>query len=209
MENDSLANPCAIIYILVTMDIDNVMLDRLRKSLESSPVVRMGDYDYFISPITDGIPSMDPRVLNEVIDAIIQIGEFDCDLITTPEAMGIPIAVGLSQRLGIPYNVIRKKKYGLSDEVSVTQCTGYASGTLHINGIKKGDRIVLVDDVISTGGTLSAILKALKSIGAVVKDVIVVVEKGDAKSKIEMELGAKIKTLVRVEVRNGRVVVLT
>lgn len=209
MEKNPLTDSCAIIYILVDMDIDDVMLNRLRRSLESSPVVRMGDYDYFISPITDGIPSMDPGVLNEVIDAIIQIGEFDCDLITTPEAMGIPIAVGLSQRLGIPYNVIRKKKYGLPDEVSVIQCTGYATGELYINGVKKGDRIVLVDDVISTGGTLSAILKALKSLGAIIKDVIVVVEKGDVKSRIEMELGVNIKTLVRVEVRNGHVVILT
>jgi adenine phosphoribosyltransferase len=169
----------------------------------------MGDYDYFISPITDGIPSMDPVVLDEVIDAIVQIGEFDCDLITTPEAMGIPIAVGLSQRLGIPYNVIRKKKYGLPDEVSVIQCTGYSKRELYINGVKRGDRVVLVDDVISTGGTLSAILRALKDLGAIIKDVIIVVEKGNVKSKIENELGIKIKTLVRVEIRNGHVVVLT
>lgn len=209
MENYSLTDFVSTIYILTETNTDGVMLNRLRRSLESSPVVRMGDYDYFISPITDGIPYMDPRVLKEVIDAIIEIGEFDCDLITTPEAMGIPIAVGLSQRLGIPYNVIRKKKYGLRDEVSVIQCTGYSTRELYINGIKKGDRIVLVDDVISTGGTLSAILKALKSLRAIIKDVIIVIEKGNVKSRIEKELGVKIKTLVRVEVRDGQVVVLT
>ena len=43
------------------------MLDKLKRSLEESPVVRMGEYDYFVNPVTDGIPSMDPVVLEETL----------------------------------------------------------------------------------------------------------------------------------------------
>jgi len=50
-------------------------LERLRASLAGSPVVRFGDYDYFVHPITDGIPLGDPKVLEEVSDALARLGE--------------------------------------------------------------------------------------------------------------------------------------
>jgi len=181
----------------------------LKRSLEESPVVRMGDYDYFVHPITDGIPRMDPSVLQEVLDRILEVGDFDCDLILAPEAMGIPLAVPLSLRTGIPYNVVRKRRYGLPGEVSLQQTTGYSRTDMFINGISEGDRVVIVDDVISTGGTIAAIVKALQGMGALIVDIIVVVEKGDRRPILERELGVVIKTLVKVEVRQGRTRVLT
>ena len=185
------------------------MLDRLKRSLEQSPVVSMGDYDYFVNPITDGIPSMDPEVLSEVIDRMVEIGDLECDLIVAPEAMGIPLAVPLSLRTGVPYNIVRKRRYGLPGEVSLKQNTGYARNDMFINGIAPGDRVVIVDDVISTGGTMLAIIKALQGLGVHIVDVIVVVEKGDRKAEIENELGVRIKTMVKVEMRQGRVVIVT
>jgi len=180
----------------------------LKASLEKSPIVKIGSYDYFVHPITDGIPQMDPLVLVEVLDAIKEVGDFHCDVIVAPEAMGIPLAVPLSLELGIPYNVVRKKRYGLPGEVSITQLTGYSKSEMYINGIRKGEKVVVVDDVISTGGTLRAVIKALQSIGADIIDVIIVVEKGNNRPGLEKELGLAIKTLVKVEVREGKLVVL-
>jgi adenine phosphoribosyltransferase len=87
------------------------MLERLKKSLEAAPIVRKGDYDYFVHPITDGVPRMDPMVLAETLDAIKEVGDFHCDVILAAEAMGIPLAVPLSLELGIPYTVVRKRRY--------------------------------------------------------------------------------------------------
>jgi len=185
------------------------MLERLKDSLEHSPVVLFGNYPYFVNPITDGIPSMDPQVLDEVLDRIYDICDFQCDLIVGAEAMAIPLIVPLALMTGIPYNVVRKKKYGLPGEVSVRQTTGYSEKDLYINGLKEGDRVVIVDDVISTGGTLKAIVQALKAMGVEVTDIIVVVQKTDGLERLEAELGMKIKTLVRVDVKDGKVRVLT
>ena len=184
------------------------MLDRFKRSLESSPIVKMGDYDYFVNPITDGIPRMDPLMLVEVLDGFKEIGDFHCDLLIAPEAMGIPLAVPLSLELGIPYNVVRKKRYGLPGEVSVTQLTGYSKSEMYINGISKGERVVLVDDVISTGGTIRAVIRALQVIGVDLVDIIIAVEKGKYREEVERELGVRIKTLVKVEVRDGKLIVL-
>jgi adenine phosphoribosyltransferase len=185
------------------------MLERLKKCLEAAPVVRMNDYDYFVNPITDGVPRMDPMVLAETLDAIKEVGDFHCDLIVTPEAMGIPLAVPLSLELGIPYAVLRKRRYGLPGELEINQWTGYAQREMFINDIKPGERVVLVDDVMSTGGTITAVVRGLREIGAEIVDVIVVVEKGDKKEEIEKQLGIMIKTLVKVKVRDGKLVVLS
>lgn len=183
------------------------MLERLKKSVLECPVVKIGQYQYFVHPITDGIPCMDPLVLQEAVDGILEVGDFDCDLILAPEAMGIHLAVPISLRLGIPYNVIRKRSYGLPGEVNIAQFTGYSKADMFINGVKKGDRVVIVDDVLSTGGTLRAIVHALKNtIGAEVVDIVMVFEKTAHKAELEQELGVKIKTLLKVDVVNGKTV---
>jgi adenine phosphoribosyltransferase len=184
------------------------MLENLRRSLEAAPIVKMGDYDYFVHPVTDGIPYMEATVMKEIIDRMQNMGDFDCDYIVAPEAMGIPLAVPLTLRTGIPYNVVRKRRYGLPGEVSVHQVTGYSAKEMYINGIRSGDRVVIVDDVISTGGTMRALVQAFRKMGVEIVDIIVVVEKGNRKEELEAELKVKIKTLVKVEVREGKLVVL-
>jgi adenine phosphoribosyltransferase len=184
------------------------MLENLRRSLEAAPIVKMGDYDYFVHPVTDGIPYMEAAVMKEIIDRMQNMGDFDCDYIVAPQAMGIPLAVPLTLRTGIPYNVVRKRRYGLPGEVSVHQVTGYSAKEMYINGLHSGDRVVIVDDVISTGGTIRALVQAFRKMGVRIVDIIVVVEKGNRKEELEAELNVKIKTLVKVEVREGKLVVL-
>ncbi len=127
-------------------------LKHLEKSLYEAPIVKKGDYDYVIHPITDGVPYITPELLKEVTDEmkkhIKKCGKFD--RIVTMEAMGIPLATSLSLDLGIPFTIIRKRQYGLPGEVSVEQVTGYSKSKMYINGLKKGDTIILVDDVLST-----------------------------------------------------------
>jgi len=185
------------------------MLERLKESLERSEVVRFGEYQYFVHPVTDGIPAMDPAVLDEVLNRIYDLMDMDVDYLVGAEAMAIPLIASLSLMTGIPYNVVRKRRYGLPGEVSVRQTTGYSEKDLYINGLKKGDRVLLLDDVVSTGGTLRAVVKALQEMGVEVRDIIVVVRKTDRLEELERDLGQSVRTLVSVEVRDGKVRVLT
>lgn len=183
-------------------------LERLKKDLEASPVVKMGDYDYFVNPITDGIPKMDPRILDEIICEFKKIGNFDCDMIVAPESMGIPIAVPLSLQMNIPYCIVRKKRFGLPGEIKITQVTGYSQTEMFINGISKGDRVTIVDSVVSSGGTLKALIEGLRKADAEIVDILTVIEKGDKKEMIEKALGVKIKTLVKIELTKQGVKIL-
>ncbi|MBI5001368.1 MAG: purine phosphoribosyltransferase family protein [Euryarchaeota archaeon] len=181
------------------------MLKRVKETLRDAPVVKFGDYMYFVHPVTDGVPEMTPTLLEEIVDEIVKIADLDCDRLITAEAMGIPVTTALSLKTGLPFSIIRKREYRLPGEFKVDQQTGYSNGTMSINGVRKGDRVVFIDVVLSTGGTLRAIVKALRSIGAVLKDVIIVVEKGEGKAALEKELGVCIKTLVKVDIVDGKV----
>lgn len=183
------------------------MLDLLKKSLEETPIVKKGEYDYFVHPITDGIPKMEPELLDEVISNIIEIGNMDCDKIVAAEAMAIPLSVALSMKIEKPYVVIRKRQYGLPGEVSIEQITGYSKTNMFVNGVYEGDRVLIVDDVLSTGGTLRAIVHALRSIGAEIVDTVIVFNKLGNKEVLEEELDLRIKVLLNVQVENGKVVI--
>ena len=184
------------------------MLERLTKSLLEAPIFKRGEYNYFIHPITDGVPEVRPELIREVTGHIMRIADLEVDKIVTVEAMGIPIGIGLSIICDIPLVIIRKRKYGLPGEIEVSQVTGYSKSQLFLNGINKGDRVIVVDDVISTGGTLLATLQSLKVAGAVVKDVVVVIRRGEGVERLRAE-GYVVKTMVDVEVDENHVTSVT
>ncbi len=102
-------------------------LHRLRESLRNAPVIWKGDYPYFIHPITDGVPRLDPLVLKAVTDLCEVAIEWEgVDLILGIEAMGLPLTAPLSIRTGIPLIIARKRSYGLEGEVTIGQETGYS-----------------------------------------------------------------------------------
>ena len=117
------------------------MFEKLVESLINSPIVKKGDYDYFVNPITDGIPLVDSELLQEVSEAVSQYANINVDKIVCVEAMGIHLATALSLLTDIPFVVVRKRSHGLEGEIAVHQTTGYSEGELYINGIKKGDRV--------------------------------------------------------------------
>jgi len=171
------------------------MLDRLVESLETCPMVKRGEYNYFIHPITDGVPVVSPALLRDVCSAMIKMLDLNgVDKIVVVEAMGIHIGAVLSVMTDIPMTVMRKREYKLPGEVAVHQTTGYSKGELYINGIGKGDRVVIIDDVVSTGGTMRALLQALEIAGAEVVDICIAIQRG------KPDIGRPYKSLVRVDV---------
>jgi len=176
------------------------MLDSLKASLQQATIVKRGEYSYFQHPLTDGAPAIDPNLLRDICVHIIQTTNLDVDLILTMEAMGIHIATMLSALTNIPFNIIRKKPCYLPHEVTIDQSTGYGKGKMYLNSIQKGQKILIIDAVISTGGTLIGVLDALKKIGATVSDIICVIERGNGKKQVKKHTGFDVKTLITLQV---------
>ena len=183
-------------------------MDKLRESLESAPIVEKGDYHYFVHPISDGVPVLRPELMREIVIRIIRKANLeDVDKIVAPEAMGIHISTAVSLMTDIPLVVVRKRKYGLENEVSISQVTGYSETEMYINDINEDDRLLVLDDVLSTGGTLKALLTALDGIGAEVVDTVIVIKKVGGENKLE-DFDHQPKTLVNVAVEGGELVIV-
>ena len=179
-------------------------------SLRGSPIIWKGEYPYFIHPISDGIPRMDADVLRATRDLIVEMVDWsNIDLIVSVEAMGLPLLATVGDATGKPTVVIRKRQYGMEGEVRVDVATGYSQSTTYINDIAPGERILIVDDVISTGGTLEPILDTLEEMGVILQDIVIAIEKGEGRERLAKERPEwPIRTLARIDIINGRVEIL-
>ena len=182
-------------------------LEKLQDSLRGAPIIWKGDYPYFIHPISDGIPRMEAEVLRATRDLIVDMVEWsEIDIIVSVEAMGLPLLAAVGEATGKPTVVIRKRSYGMEGEVRVDVSTGYSSSTAYINDIKPGERVLVVDDVISTGGTLEPLLQALEEMGAILKGVVIAIEKGEGRERLAKERpNWPIRTLAKIDIVEGRV----
>ncbi|WP_135830099.1 hypoxanthine/guanine phosphoribosyltransferase [Halorussus halobius] len=182
-------------------------MEKLKRSLLDAPIIEKDGYHYFVHPISDGIPVLEPGLLREIVIQIIRKAELeDVDKIVTPAAMGIHISTAVSLMTDIPVVVIRKREYGLDGEVALSQQTGYSENEMYINNVVEGDRVLLLDDVLSTGGTMKAITEALEHIGADVADVLAVIKKVGPNELDDTDYD--VKTLINVDVEDGEVVIV-
>ena len=114
----------------------------------------------------------------------------ECDVILTAESKGIPLAYEMSRQLGIPYVVARKSvKLYMKNVVSVEvkSITTANIQTLYLDGAKadmlKNKRVMIVDDVISTGESLKALEKLTETSGGIITAKSAVLAEGDASER--------------------------
>ena len=184
-------------------------LQKLQNSVIEAPVVWRGDYPYFIHPLTDGVPRQTSDLLSATRDLLLHRVDWDeVDLILSVEAMGLPLASVLSVATGIPTVVARKRSYGLEGERIIDQSTGYSKGEIWINDVNPGERVLVVDDVISTGGTMEPVIDALIDMGVKLSGVWTIFEKDRGMQNLIDKHGWPLHSLVRIEMVDGVVNVL-
>ncbi len=108
---------------------------------------------------------------NEAIDRMAELVDGEqIDLIAAPEARGFIFAAPLATRLGCGFVPIRKQGKLPYKVTTVTYDLEYGQDTIamHVDAVTPGARVVLVDDVLATGGTMKACADLVESRGALV-----------------------------------------
>ena len=120
-----------------------------------------------------------------------KVKEFD--VIVTPEAKSIPLAYELSRQSGKPYVVARKGlKVYMRDPISVavTSITTQHEQHLYLGNddveLMKGKKVLIVDDVISTGESLYAIEELVKKAGGNIVGKMAILAEGDAQERADL-----------------------
>jgi adenine phosphoribosyltransferase (EC 2.4.2.7) len=102
----------------------------------------------------------------------------DFDLIVGPESRGFIFGVPIAYNLNKAFVPVRKKGKLPCETVSVDYELEYgkASIEIHKDAIKPGQKVVIVDDLIATGGTIEAITKLVEMLGGEVVKIIFLIE---------------------------------
>lgn len=94
-------------------------------------------------------------------------GEYNADYICSPEARGFIFGCPLANILKVGFVPIRKKNKLPRETISVSYDLEYGTDELHMHkdAIKKGSRVIIVDDLIAIGGTLKACAELVEKAG--------------------------------------------
>lgn len=117
--------------------------------------------------------------LHAAIDAMQdKVKDLDFDVIAGPESRGFIFGTPMAYNLHKPFVLIRKKGKLPCETVSVEYALEYGTATIemHKDSIKPGQKVLIVDDLIATGGTTEAMIKLVESLGGEVVGVDVLME---------------------------------
>jgi len=141
-----------------------------------------------------------PRAFRRAVDELVQpYAGLKIDKIAGTEARGFILRGAVAQQLSAGFLPIRKKGKLPRDTVRVAYSLEYGVDEMemHLDAVQPGEKVILVDDLIATGGTAVAATQLLRQMGAEVVSACFVIDLPDlgGRRKLE-ELGVDVRTLV-------------
>ncbi|MFD7666327.1 adenine phosphoribosyltransferase [Streptomyces sp. NPDC059788] len=136
----------------------------------------------------------DPAAFGALTDALAALCErYEADKVVGLEARGFILAAPVAVRAGIGFVPVRKagKLPGATLRQAYDLEYGTAEIEIHANAVAPGDRVLVIDDVLATGGTADASLQLIRRAGAEVAGVAVLLELGFLAGRQRLEPGLK------------------
>ena len=131
-----------------------------------------------------------PDAFRESCDILYErYKDMDIDKIVGIDARGFVFGAVLAYKLGIGFVPVRKKGKLPWKTIEETYSLEYGQGTLeiHEDAIQKGENIIIVDDLIATGGTVGATVSLVKKLGARIIECAFIVELPDLKGREKIQ----------------------
>jgi adenine phosphoribosyltransferase len=142
----------------------------------------------------------DARAFRRAVDELVQPwAGMKIDKVAGIEARGFILGGAVAHQVSAGFIPIRKKGKLPHKRVSVTYALEYGEDEIemHADALVKGERVVLVDDLIATGGTAEAAIKLLRQLGAEVLAACFVIDLPELGGAAKLRaLGVPVRTLV-------------
>jgi adenine phosphoribosyltransferase len=148
------------------------------------PIVKIGPKMSIASFNLLGDTELVEKIASQMIE---EIKKFDFDYIVGPEVKVVPLIYQISHQLKIPrYIIARKKIMGYMKNPVLSKIkTDFVLDGLDAN-LVKNKKVIIIDDVVSTGRTINGLLELLKSIKCQVVGIAVVLKQGETKVNINI-----------------------
>jgi adenine phosphoribosyltransferase len=131
-----------------------------------------------------------PDAFQEAVDALLdRYIDTDIDLVAAIEARGFIFGAPLAYELAAGFIPIRKPDKLPAETISASYTLEYGTNTLemHKDAIEPGQRVLLVDDLVATGGSAKAAVELIESLGGEVVGVVFLIELSDLKGIEQLE----------------------
>ena len=129
-----------------------------------------------------------------------KLKDVDFDVVVGPESRGFIFGVPIAYNLHKPFIPIRKKGKLPCETVSVEYELEYGTATIemHKDAIKPGQKVVIIDDLIATGGTMEAAVKLIEELGGEVVKILFLMELAGLKGREKLK-GYDVASVIRYE----------
>ncbi len=139
------------------------------------------------------------EVFNGACDDFVALTkDLNIDVVAGPESRGFIFGCPIAQKLNVGFVPIRKPNKLPRETVSVSYSLEYGKNTLcmHKDAVKPGQRVLIVDDLLATGGTIKAAIELIESLGGIVAGICFLIELEDLKGRDLLE-GYNVISLIK------------
>ncbi len=160
--------------------------------IEESGAIKQGKFKLSNGQLTDYyvdkyVFETNPKLLSKITDEIVDMIDSETvDVIAGPELGAIPLVTAVSLKTGTDAAYIRKGSKHPGTQARI-------EGT-----IEKGDRVAIVEDVVTTGGTILETAQLVEEVGGVAERLLVVVDRNEGATTNAREEGYELEYLVQI-----------
>ena len=141
-----------------------------------------------------------PQIFREIIDLMAaHFAVQKIDYVVGIDARGFIFGAALAYKLGCGFVPVRKPGKLPADTIAEEYALEYGTDKLeiHKDALKKGDRVIIVDDLIAVGGTAEAAAKLVEKLGAKIVSFAFVIELNELGGSAKLESRAEVYSLVQ------------
>ena len=126
-----------------------------------------------------------------------KLKDVDFDVVVGPESRGFIFGVPVAYNLHKPFIPVRKKGKLPCETISIEYDLEYGSAVIemHKDSIKPGQKVVIIDDLMATGGTIEAIVKLIEQMGGIVVKAVFLMELEGLEGRKKLE-GYSVDTVI-------------
>ena len=129
-----------------------------------------------------------------------KVQDLEYDVVAGPESRGFIFGTPIAYNNRKPFVLIRKKGKLPCETVEKTYDLEYGTATIemHKDSIKPGQKVLIVDDLMATGGTTEAMIQLIESLGGIVVGIVVMIELAGLKGRERLK-GYRVESAICYE----------
>lgn len=170
------------------------------KAFHNQIITKLNGHSYVINPVTDHTPETTYSLIKDIVEELTKLTNFSrANKIVGEEDRGGYIAGFMALKHKKSLAMVKWNPIGLNGPIGVDFRNAYTEGKMYLYGVKEGDKVILVEDMIDTGGTIIGMINLLRKAKVKIIDVVCIGEKEEYHGieKIKEETGILVKCVIK------------